>query len=898
MGEIDTLTVALSDRYEIVREIGAGGMATVFLAHDLKHERQVALKVLKPELGAVLGVERFLSEIKVTANLQHPNLLPLFDSGEAGGLLFYVMPYVEGESLRARLDREKQLPVDEAVRMAVAVAGALAYAHEHGVIHRDLKPENILIQAGQPVIADFGIALAVSNAGGQRVTQTGLSLGTPQYMSPEQATGDRTVDGRTDIYSLGAMTYEMLTGEPPHAGTTAQSIIAKLMTEEVRPLTVLRRSVPPHVDAAVRHALEKLAADRFGTANDFAAALQGRGVAADWYRETAARSAVAPPASRSRWGARAGWVVAAVATMAAAWGFLRPGPVADDSVVRFILATPDSEPTYGVSPWPAAISPDGRTVVYAVGTNSGDATFRLLRVNELAARPVPGTVGGSQPLFSPDGKWIAFEANGKLRKIGLDGSAATTIADGAQSNDGATWTIGDEIVLGADASFRGLSHVSAAGGKLAALTTPDTARGETDHWYPLALDDGRTIVFAIVHGAAATAHLAVTSLDGGDITRLDLAGLRPLAMLDEFLVYVQADGAVMAVGLDVRTRRVTGPPIPVLDPVPAGNGNAAVYISSGGGLIASSGGQTAELAWIDRNGVAIPAGHATRGSLSSPRQSPDGHRVALAVADGASSDIWVENLDNGTLTRLTTIQTAVCPVWSLDGRHVYYIATGSDGKAEIRSISAGGGEPSTKVADIVGEAEWLDASPDGRTLLYDTWNDNSYDVYVAPLDSPGTTHGYLTTRASDQAPTMSPDGRWVAVVSGDFNAHEVYLRSYPDPSARVAVSTGGGVDWAGVGSGPTPRWSADGKTLYYQAGNSLIAARLSMSASGVAVLGRDTVFAGVTLNHAPVGLLGLDVSRDGTRFLGLVAERTVQHLVVVPNWIAELRAKLEAAGRK
>jgi serine/threonine protein kinase len=231
MNNLLKLRTSLATRYDIDREIGAGGMATVYLARDQRHDRKVALKVLNPELGAVLGVERFLSEIKVTANLQHPNLLPLFDSGEADGLLFYVMPFVEGESLRARLDREKQLPIDEAIRIAMAVANALDYAHSHHVIHRDLKPENILLQHGQPVVADFGIALAVSKAGGNRVTQTGLSLGTPQYMSPEQATGDRVIDGRTDIYSLGALTYEMLTGEPPHIGHTSQAIIARLLTD-------------------------------------------------------------------------------------------------------------------------------------------------------------------------------------------------------------------------------------------------------------------------------------------------------------------------------------------------------------------------------------------------------------------------------------------------------------------------------------------------------------------------------------------------------------------------------------------------------------------------------------------------------------------------------------------
>src|SRR5256714_11294449 len=266
MDALAHLKASLASRYAIDREIGRGGMATVYLARDVRHNRNVALKVLNPELGAVLGVERFLAEIQVTANLQHPNLLPLFDSGEADGLLFYVMPYVEGESLRKQIQREKQLPVDEALRVGIAVASALDYAHRHGVIHRDLKPENILLQEGQPLVADFGIALAVSVAGGQRITQTGLSLGTPHYMSPEQATGDRVIDGRTDIYSLGAVLYEMLTGDPPHTGSTAQAIIAKVITDKPRSLRLGRESVPPHVEAAVDCALAKLPADRFATA--------------------------------------------------------------------------------------------------------------------------------------------------------------------------------------------------------------------------------------------------------------------------------------------------------------------------------------------------------------------------------------------------------------------------------------------------------------------------------------------------------------------------------------------------------------------------------------------------------------------------------------------------------
>src|SRR5687768_8265080 len=209
------LTAALADRYRVERELGAGGMATVYLAHDLKHDRDVAIKVLHPDLGAALGAERFLSEIRTTARLQHPHILPLLDSGEADGLLYYVMPLVTGETLRTRLDRERQLPIADAVRIAREVAGALDYAHRHAVIHRDIKPENVLLHDGSALVADFGIALAVQQAGGQRLTQTGLSLGTPQYMSPEQAMGERTIDARSDIYALGAVTYEMLTGEPP-----------------------------------------------------------------------------------------------------------------------------------------------------------------------------------------------------------------------------------------------------------------------------------------------------------------------------------------------------------------------------------------------------------------------------------------------------------------------------------------------------------------------------------------------------------------------------------------------------------------------------------------------------------------------------------------------------------
>jgi TolB-like protein/Tfp pilus assembly protein PilF/tRNA A-37 threonylcarbamoyl transferase component Bud32 len=267
------LIAALADRYTLERKLGEGGMATVYLAHDVKHNRKVALKVLKPELAAALGAQRFLQEIQVTANLHHEHILSLYDSGSADGALFYVMPLVEGESLRDRLTREKMLPVDETVRIVKQVSSALDYAHRQGVIHRDIKPENILLQDGDALLSDFGIALAVRASGGERLTGTGLSLGTVQYMSPEQAAGERDLDARTDIYSLGAVTYEMLAGEPPFTGPTQRVILAKLMTERPTSLRVVRDTVPASLDDAVMRALAKEPTDRFTSPREFAAAL-------------------------------------------------------------------------------------------------------------------------------------------------------------------------------------------------------------------------------------------------------------------------------------------------------------------------------------------------------------------------------------------------------------------------------------------------------------------------------------------------------------------------------------------------------------------------------------------------------------------------------------------------
>ena len=417
------LTSALKDLYRIERELGAGGMATVYLAFDEKHHRNVAVKVLHPDLAAALGAERFLAEIRTTANLQHPHILPLHDSGEADGFLFYVMPFVDGESLRDRLTREKLLPIDNAVRIAQEVADALGYAHTRGVIHRDIKPENILLQGGHALVADFGIALAVQSAGGQRMTQTGLSLGTPQYMSPEQAMGERAVNARSDIYALGAVLYEMLTGDPPFTGSTIQGIVAKVMTERPVPPRAVRDTVTPAAEHAVLRALAKLPADRFASAAEFSSALRS-----DALTDTSrlpARISVRP---WNRVGAGLGLVAMALLAVTT-WALItRTSPEA--MPLMFDAALPDSAPMssavnpsstgFGVPSVNLSVSPNGDYVVYPV--ERGDSTMLWYRsLTDASAHPIPGTAGGSSPRISPDGARIAFVAGNRTLVIPIGG---------------------------------------------------------------------------------------------------------------------------------------------------------------------------------------------------------------------------------------------------------------------------------------------------------------------------------------------------------------------------------------------------------------------------------------------------------------------------------------------
>ena len=612
-GVPERLIAALADRYRIERELGQGGMATVYLAEDLKHDRKVALKVLKPELAAVLGAERFIVEIKTTAALQHPHILPLFDSGTADGFLFYVMPFIEGETLRGKLDRETQLGVEESVRIATDVASALHYAHTHGVIHRDIKPENILLHDGRPMVADFGIALAVSAAAGGRMTETGLSLGTPHYMSPEQATAEKEITGRSDVYSLGSVLFEMLTGNPPHTGSSAQQIIMKIITEPAEAVTKVRKAVPPNMAAAVAKALEKLPADRFESAKTFADALLSESFRYTGLASTTATGFAGSQASRA--GRRALVTVAGVALLAlgaAAWGWLRSLPEPPTLVVDLTLGPAELVPGGDV-----AISPDGSMLAYAGRLQGGQQAIWLRRLDRSAEfRMLVGTENGAAPDFSPDGRWIVFRrsTDGAFARVAVTGGGVSTIL---ASNAGfwPHWGTNDQIVY-----WRGTSNfiVAVAGGEPKPLLGLQGRRN-------FLLPDGSGVLGSNDEG------VAIYDVRTDSISLLVPGGMNPVYAESGHLLYVAEDRGLFAVPFDLKAKRVEGQPVRILDNVASSLNVRGYAVSRSGTLVQydAAGDATAYTRLVIH---AFAGGADTlplpRGRRWEPRFSPEGRLVA------------------------------------------------------------------------------------------------------------------------------------------------------------------------------------------------------------------------------------------------------------------------------
>jgi Tol biopolymer transport system component len=576
----------------------------------------------------------------------------------------------------------------------------------------------------------------------------------------------------------------------------------------------------------------------------------------------------------------------AVAIGAIAFAALRKQPAADNTpVIRYVVSATADAPVGTTFPWPGAISPDGSTVVYLSGKSS---RLAFLRSDQLEPRDIPGTDEASQVLFSPDGEWVAFESKNKLRKVRLDGSAPIAITD-AGSDNGGDWTSQDLIILGSENDKQGLSRVKASGGTLVEFVKPDKSKGEMDYLWPIATPDGKSVVFTVWTGSLASAKLASVSVDGGQVNYLGVVGIRPLAIIDRTLVYVQADGIVMAVKLNRSASKIDGESVPVLDPVyvPSGiNGNSEIFVSRQGALLTSRGRTNSRLAWIGKTGSIDYISNEVQ-AFGAPRLSPDQQSIAVIVTEQGKAAIWIYDLSNKTFTRLSSADSPGQPIWSPEGRRLYYIGLDDKQLFSVWTQNADGSDAPQNLLVTKGPTAGLAISPDGKSMIVGVYLANSWNLYSVDLGNPGKMQPYASGQGNETSPKFSPDGKWVALTTDESGKNEVFVRSWPDPTVRLQVSAGGGSE---------PSWSPDGSTVYYRSGAALIAARLTPP-PGLRVTSRDTVI--TTMGGTLSGSLtaAYDLARDG-RIIARVNSTDDYQLIAVPNWRKELEQKLARANRK
>jgi serine/threonine-protein kinase len=911
------LVSALKDRYGLDRELGQGGMATVYLAEDLKHHRQVAIKVLRPELAALLGAERFLKEIETTANLQHPHILPLFDSGQADSFLYYVMPYIAGESLRERLTREGELPVPEAVRIARAVASALGAAHRRGVVHRDIKPENILLADGEPVVADFGIARAISASAGDRLTSTGLAVGTPAYMSPEQASADSRIDGRTDLYSLGAVLYEMLAGDQPFRGRTAEAITARKLTEDPPALHSTRPAVPEALDLVVQKALARTAADRFQTAEELVAALDQVALT-----ESGSTRRIPLTPRRAPWLRWVPWALAALAVVAttAAVVTLRPGHRTIDPM-RFTIAVPELAITAHQPSPVVAFSPDGKTLAFVSGAG-GIGRIYLRRLDSFEAAPIKGVDNAQGPAFSPDGQWLAFvdEADGNLKKVRLADATIIPLCSATDAH-GLAWGPDGTIVFGAsNQNGEGISRVSADGGTPELLLRPDSSRGESYLVHPSWLPSGDAILFTIDDGSGLSVGIAVMELRTRKVTKLLSNGDDPRFVPTGHVLYAR-DSALYAVPFDARNRRVTGAPRLVEPNVQTGwyqepsQGHFAV---SAQGTLAyvrgalDSSGRRDQVAIVTRSGVetvlddprSLPGG-AAPGPIWEIRWSPDEKKVLVVQLDQGSTTgvgatyngrLWIWDIGLRTAHDLSALTpNDFAAAWMPDG--VTLVVQRFEALRSVTPLwlrrADGTGVPerlTTIPADATPNTYQnpAEVTPDGKTLLFQQHvGGRGLQIWALPLNGEARARQVSPDSVEEWGPTLSPNGRWLAFLTKSG----IVVSDFPAGGRRFVLAKRV-LTW--------PRWSADGRELLYGTSDHVGGAIWSIPVS----TGTEFAFGTPALLFRTQGKMGtfttpdFQVSRDGQRFLIVKPASpgaSLSQIAVVVNWTSTLASPPSAA---
>jgi eukaryotic-like serine/threonine-protein kinase len=881
--------------YEIESIIGVGGMGEVYKARDTRLDRIVAIKVLAEAVAADPQFrERFDREARTISQLTHPNICTLYDVGDG----FIVMEYLEGETLAARLERGP-LPLDETLRIASEISSALDRAHSAGIVHRDLKPGNVMLARGaekgvpQAKLLDFGLAKqtasAVTGPGGKIVpvaasgalTAQGLIVGTFQYMAPEQLEGTEA-DARADIFAFGAIVFEMITGRKAFEGKTQVSLISAILKDEPPPIATLMPVAPKALDRIVRACLAKDPDARPRHMHDLLMQLKWIAEADPAeLQQAAARSTVSPspvvvrerPRDSVAWG-----LVAALAIALAGAGFYaaRRGPaVPAAEPVQFTVPAPENAMFAGQVP-NFAVSPDGRHIVFAA-TASGPARLFLRSLSTLTAKPLPGTEGAVYPFWSPDSRFVAFFAAGKLRKVAITGGSPVDVCD-APSGRGGAWGA-DDVIVFAPSPGSALERVSATGGAPAAATTLDAARHDTVHRWPSFLPDGKHFLFLAATSAQPALEIRVGAVDSRESSSLLAAD--SMGLFASGHLFFWRDGKEMARPFDPETRQFKGDPYVVSDQVGQSLGYTSFSASTNGVIAYARGGArpVSQLTWVDRAGKPV-------GTVGEPGDyfnialSPDEKRVAVTLLTGApeNRDVWLIDIPRSVSSRLTSDPANdILPTWSPDGSRIVFGSTRLASGLYVRNASGGGAD------DLLLKGEEgtypIDWSRDSRFILYIAQPPGSgIKLGVLPTEGDRKPYPLTETAFNSDHGAFSPDVKWVAYTSNESGREDVYVQAFPGKGGSYRVSRNGGTQ---------PMWRGDGRELFFLAPDSTMMAVSISTANGFEAGIPQALFASGAVNFTG-NRRQYAVTRDGQRFLiNLPQQRaTPTPLTVVVNWQA------------
>ena len=878
-------------------------MGEVFRAVDTRLERTVAIKILPPQLSNDLArKQRFEREAKTISSLNHPHICVLYDVGHQDGTDYLVMECLEGETLAKRLEKGP-IPLEQVLKFGAQIADALDKAHRSGVVHRDLKPGNIMLTPTGAKLLDFGLAkpvvalttgatLTAAATPTTPVTQEGTILGTFQYMSPEQIEG-KELDGRSDIFSLGAVLYEMLTGQRAFQGKSQLSVASAILEKEPPPISTVKPLTTPSLDHALRRCLAKDPEERWQTARDIAIELK-------WIADSGPSSGSAGPlvnraSSRERILAIA-FVLAAGAAIALGVLYAKR-PATNTRVTRtYVKSEEGSGFIFSGDQKGFAISPDGLNLAYVASTPTPDAKSALwIRpMDSLHARLLPGTEAAGFPFWSPDGRYIGFFAGGKLKKIDSQGGPPLIICD-APDGRGGSWNQQGDIVFTPTVNSP-IYRVSASGGPITRLTMQDSSKNETTHRWPWFLPDGRHFIFlagsTFTPRESATNSILMGSLDSKETKPLFHTHYQAVYASGHMLFLRQS--SLMAQPFDAKRFEFTGEAVPIAEQVREDSSIAHAWFSpSANGLLlyAEGAAKNRQLVWFDRNGKQIEAvpGEDAYAGIS---LSPDGKKLAYYL-DGTGFDVWGFDIARGVKIPLTfgasSGQGNLYPVWSPDGKYVAYTSYRNGTYALYQKPADGSGGETLLLEGIDHFRVPTSWSMDGKLLVYHegvsggTYANGvpgGWSIWVLPLFGGHKAYPFIQSTFSAREASFSPDGKWLAYCSNESGEYRVYVVPFPGPGGKWQVS---------LGDGRGPLWRRDGKEIFYlSADNKLMAVNVEASGGSFAAAGARVLF-----DSHSYGVFGrYDASADGQRFVVVYeGNRPSSTLTSVANWTADLKER-------